>query len=181
MFFGNFNATVNDWLWLNEGHDVNVAGNLLPVGVSYRVGSNVRGRLDLGEPSTTSVSHIVTPSAVSAQILPTTSVKTLGRVLGKGVITAVRVEVTTVFNGGTNVLHVGHSAVNNAYANTIDLGVPGVPHIFPGHAKAGIGLGKRLTSGDRDVLASYIQSGAVASTGAALVTIYDEPTTPPAS
>lgn len=181
VFSGSFNPAVNEWIWLNEALDYVVKDNIIPDGVKQRTGTNARGRFNGGEQSSSTASHVVTPSAMSAQITPTTTTKNMGRVQLNGVVSVVRVEVLTAFNGGTNILHVGHSAVNNAYASTIDLGVPAVTYIYPSHAKAGVGLGKRLTTTDRDILSTYIQTGAAATAGSALVTVYYEPTTPPVS
>lgn len=179
---GSLNPAVNEWVMLLAGEDFVVSGNVIPDGVGQRVGPSTRGRFDGGEPTTSSSGHTVTVTAMASNVLYTNLTKTIGRILYRGSITAVRVEVLTAFNAGTsNTMVIGHSAVNNAYATTLNVGAVGIFYVYPGHASAGIGLGKRLGTQDRDVIATYTPTGTAATQGIALVTVYYEPSTPPSS
>ncbi len=179
---GVLNPAVNEWMMLLAGEDFVVSGNVVPDGAGQRVGPSPRGRFDGGEPTTATSGHMVTVTAMAGNVLHCNLTKTIGRILYRGSITAVRVEVITAYNAGTsNTLVVGHSAVDNAYATSINVGSTGVFYIYPGHASAGTGMGKRLATQDRDVLATYTPSGTAPNQGLALVTVFYEPNTPPSS
>jgi hypothetical protein len=179
---GALNPAVNEWIMLLAGEDFVVSGNVIPDGAGQRVGPSTRGRFDGGEPTTSTSGHTVTVLAMASNVLYTNLTKTIGRILYRGSITAVRIEVLTAFNAGTsNTMVVGHSAVNNAYATSINVGAAGVFYIYPGHGSAGVGLGKRLGTQDRDIIATYTPTGTAATQGLALVTVFYEPNTPPSA
>lgn len=180
---GPLKGSTNQWLKVGEAKNVVVGVVRTPDGnPGMSATANVTG-LSIAAPVFAGQGGLVQgPLQIYYQwIKAGETVKTLGVLPLRGSVIMAGIDVLTVFNGsGTDTLTIGHLQDNDAYMTAVNGKALGPTFVYPGHASAGVSLGKREGSAQRSVSVGYTAGGSAASQGQALAWVLFFPLIPTA-